>query len=1300
MLDVGLGDELDALLTTLHTSGMRMGPRERVAAASLVLELSGQASFRESKADASPSLRRFRTQLSVLLAKSAHERDLFFRIFDNLTPEPPGPPLPDEKRKPVQPGPYRRPNRLAILTGAVLLLGVALLIWLSLRPPASHPAVAVAAVGGAPVTAQSVATGSAASPGQPGLARLDEAAANFEGAPTLDELAEQLARTSRDRVSRATYLTRLEDLTDLPSERPLPIGWPPPGPNAPAAARVSLTFAALIGEQPLLDAMLAQSIERIENPTREEKLADLLEDARAATRKPGPAIALAQQLATFRSPPGARSLGPGPPPDALLLQRAEAVVWDAPAGAGPWAPAPIALPWTPAAAAWSLGCGLALLGLFSFARSLEHRRAYLRRRPPAQSPLRTQLVAEALKRASPEALLSRQALRSLQQRSTQESGQLDIEATIRATMAGGGLMIQPRFARIRSSPDYLVFIERHAPGDQQAQRLLRLVDALRTLLHVEVFFYQSDTAYLERERGGPAAPIEQLMATHPRHRLIVLGSGLAFLDPVGYQPRDAAEKLRQWRQRALLTPLPAMEWAQEETALARTLAMPVGRATPAGLSMLGDLLRLDSGSADEGLLFAGDDLEPPLPRRLRVRPMRFLQTSPPHGESVPELLADLRRYLGEVGFVWLCALAVYPEIQFDLTLYLGLGLAEVAGGDGGTPRAYAESRLAALTQLPWLQAGRMPVWLRRALIAALPKARAKEIRKVLGQLIREAREVPEAPAGVVLQIGVEPASRRRLDAAFRDEVLLDFLARGDAEDFRLPEQNALNRIIPRRFLPLVDWTQAVGLAVAAAFLAAGILLTPRPGLSIGGADAWLPLACLIVCALPAAFLASPRQATRLARSVAVRFAPAALTLALFGFAVLAYNRIDALDRSWLPVLLLPTLALPLLTRWMFGVVGGPIARKRGGWPGLAGLLGEMLATWILAGAAAVAADLLGPATLLSLVVAGATWFGLGWLAARTDTPTRLTEPPAPSASWMALRLAGALALIVPAFALEGWMVAQTMVLHAPGGAALTAASTGAELLAIVGPDGQARVYDLASSAPASPMTPRTRIGGIALAVGRADRRTLVATAATDGSVRYLDVGSNHTVDLPGIGSGAMPAKLAISPSGALMEAIETPQGATLLRSWIPRGVGAPVWTHSEDATRALEGVAVTALGAVGPDAFAIGLDDGRVALVSVDANGSIVVAFSTDRYRLSGTIRLIKPLDLREGVSTFWAIGDDGSRLIGTVRGARLSLAHAPPIDALDLQIPRPPPLRARPGPGAAGPNAPSSAAPPNQRAR
>jgi len=63
--------------------------------------------------------------------------------------------------------------------------------------------------------------------------------------------------------------------------------------------------------------------------------------------------------------------------------------------------------------------------------------------------------------------------------------------------------------------------------------------------------------------------------------------------------------------------------------------------------------------------------------------------------------------VGSPEHAWLAAAAVYPELNWNLTLHLGnalftdLRLDQLAG------------RVLALANLPWFRAGRMPIWLAR-----------------------------------------------------------------------------------------------------------------------------------------------------------------------------------------------------------------------------------------------------------------------------------------------------------------------------------------------------------------------------------------------------------------------------------------------------------------------------------------------------------------------------------------------------------------------------------------------------------
>ena len=94
----------------------------------------------------------------------------------------------------------------------------------------------------------------------------------------------------------------------------------------------------------------------------------------------------------------------------------------------------------------------------------------------------------------------------------------------------------------------------------------------------------------------------------------------------------------------------------------------------------------------------GQDLKP-LPLPLRSDPYRWLASALPaedRDDWWPALEYRLSLYLDPAGLDWLKALAVYPVLNWELTLYLGRGLYDATGSE-----FYAEPRLAAqLRRLP------------------------------------------------------------------------------------------------------------------------------------------------------------------------------------------------------------------------------------------------------------------------------------------------------------------------------------------------------------------------------------------------------------------------------------------------------------------------------------------------------------------------------------------------------------------------------------------------------------------------
>jgi hypothetical protein len=199
------------------------------------------------------------------------------------------------------------------------------------------------------------------------------------------------------------------------------------------------------------------------------------------------------------------------------------------------------------------------------------------------------------------------------------------------------------------------------------------------------------------------------------------------------------------------------------------------------------------------------------PALLRAGIDRFLSQVQPVPSVVTELLEQLARYLGRAGFTWFGALAAYPSVQPDLTRELGARLTRALGQPIFSAQTYM-----AIARLPWVTQGRMPDWLRRALLRSLPVEAARATRQGLQALLSQ----PRVRGAVSLDVSLPQTLWQRLRSPSgprpkspRDVVLLRFMASG-SRPLLVPAPQWLERI----FRPqTARWVVLIVAGIFAAF---------------------------------------------------------------------------------------------------------------------------------------------------------------------------------------------------------------------------------------------------------------------------------------------------------------------------------------------------------------------------------------------------------------------------------------------------------------------------------------------------
>jgi formylglycine-generating enzyme required for sulfatase activity len=422
-----------------------------------------------------------------------------------------------------------------------------------------------------------------------------------------------------------------------------------------------------------------------------------------------------------------------------------------------------------------------LYEIFTYKR----RKLILQKQRNKKPPLRWPIQVE---RASPKLYDSatfQAATRLMRKRQADEFYRMDVEATVAATVESLGYP-SFRFTLGSRPPEYLLLIERVSFRDHQASLFEELKKALEVEgIYVIRYFYDSDPRVCCDESGKNYLSLLELHSRTASHRLIIIGTGDHLLNPVSGKLESWTSLLAEWKDRAILTPASPAQWGFRELSLSSQFTMLP--ATMDGLRALVDCF--DSIATAEVSGWKGNEktgLLPPL-------------------SDNPNLKQDLRTYLGDDAFRWLCACAAYPELQWDLTLYLGS--LPVMGKN-----LIREDHLLRMVRLPWFREGSLPDDIRWQLICELDHKTRHGIRSAIVELLERHQPPEESYAADThrLNLVVQRWLSRR-DRQARREMLetLERTPRNQInQDYTLlrflesDSGSALNLLLPKKFRKL------------------------------------------------------------------------------------------------------------------------------------------------------------------------------------------------------------------------------------------------------------------------------------------------------------------------------------------------------------------------------------------------------------------------------------------------------------------------------------------------------------------
>jgi len=390
----------------------------------------------------------------------------------------------------------------------------------------------------------------------------------------------------------------------------------------------------------------------------------------------------------------------------------------------------------------------------------------------------------------------------------------DMDKTVRETIASAGF---PKFCykSLTKPPEYLILIDLPTHRDHYAFLADRIAAALKSEdIFVKRYFYENSPQICFQELTQERVYLSDLQTKFGDSRLIIFGNGEELLDPVSGQSEAWTEIFHIWQDKAILTPERPQRWGMKEITLAEQfIVLP---DTSEGLIELAR--HFDAESVPDLKKWHEEDA--------KYQDIR--------DDKLDDVIV-LKDYLGEDAFQWLCACAVYPELHWNLTLYLGM-----------TDKNWlTEDNLLKLIRLPWFRKGVMPDTLRWELIVSLKQDQT--IREAIVKMLEKSPPPKDSYAynryslNLAMQkwmLGKKSRKEKReilknLRQADEKEVIQDytflrFLESVPNSPLTLILPNALRKLLYKNGVPMFGMKTGVRLMITALCVVLVIMMMPSP----------------------------------------------------------------------------------------------------------------------------------------------------------------------------------------------------------------------------------------------------------------------------------------------------------------------------------------------------------------------------------------------------------------------------------------------------------------------------------------
>ena len=307
-----------------------------------------------------------------------------------------------------------------------------------------------------------------------------------------------------------------------------------------------------------------------------------------------------------------------------------------------------------------------------------------------------------------------------------ESQKIDIQQSVKHTVRQGG-WLTPKFHMRKSLPEYFFLIDRVSFRDHQSSFIEDLIQQLKKHNIVIRSFYFNGSPFIchQDEIRDPVLSLDELIMRAQNKQILLFMDSNQCYDPITGKLMSWVSDLTTELKPILVTPKPPEEWEATEFDLWKHIKLVP--ATRDGLLLIKQQLVLPAQQLELSIYSANNVTYPP---ELSLRPRRWLEEVPVESSLIKEVLEQLQNHLGSSGFYWLCACAVFPQLHWPLTLYLGAHLYNQKD-----EILLSHNNLLKLIQLPWFRYGYMPTWFRFTLLNKLDESQKNAIQVKVNEVL-------------------------------------------------------------------------------------------------------------------------------------------------------------------------------------------------------------------------------------------------------------------------------------------------------------------------------------------------------------------------------------------------------------------------------------------------------------------------------------------------------------------------------------------------------------------------------------